>query len=111
MSRFFDVDSRARTGDPSTSFEAVSGIMYKMTAIRITVLQHFAKYHMLTDLDLQRLCDNHLATYRTRRSELTQMGYIRDSGQFKIQNGTKRTVWVITARGLAMAKVYKNEYP
>ena len=53
----------------------------------------------LTDFDLEVICDNHGSTYRTRRSELVELGYVADSGQRRMQEGSNRIVWVITELG------------
>lgn len=98
--------TRTRLGDPDTSREAADDISLKMTALRAIVLGHFARRRSLTDLDLQDLCKNHRSTYRTRRSELVQLGLIEDSGERRMQDGSNRVVWIITPKGLEAAKIF-----
>jgi hypothetical protein len=101
----FSPHTRARWSDPDTSHQAAGKIEYKMTELRATVLQHFVHWTELTDLELESLCANHGSTYRTRRSELTEMGYIADTGRRKLQKGSNRIVWTITPEGLSVARV------
>ena len=70
--------------------------MPKLNQIQIEVLDYFRMIYprAISDLDLQDHFGNQLSTYRTRRSELTQMGLILDSGETKFQAGSKRVMWI-----------------
>jgi hypothetical protein len=101
----FSPRTRTRTGDPDTSHAAAEYIAPKMTAKRLAVLLHFARYKAMTDLELQEAFnDPRRSTYRTRRSELVTLKLVEDSGLRKIQQDTKRIVWIITPAGLAAAR-------
>jgi hypothetical protein len=101
----FGLHTRARSGDPDTSFKAAAQATPKMTERRRIVLRHFLQRQAMTDLELEGLCANHGSTYRTRRSELVQMGYIADSGERRLLHGSNRIVWAITAEGIKAARV------
>jgi hypothetical protein len=101
--------TRTRLSDPDTSREAADSVAPKMTALRATVLGHFARRRSLTDLELEGLCADHGSTYRTRRSELVQMGLVEDSGERREQRGSNRVVWVITPQGLEAAKIFWHQ--
>lgn len=92
----FDFWTRARGTDPDTSFEAAEAVFPKINRIQLEVLTHFRSIYprAITDYDLQQHFDNHMSTYRTRRSELTAMCLIVDSGQRKFQAGRNRILWV-----------------
>lgn len=107
MSDPFEPNTRARSSDPDTSHLAAESVAYKMTALRIEVLQLFVREIQMTDLTLQALCRDHRSTYRTRRSELAQMGYVADTGIRILQAGSKRIIWRITTRGIEAAKVFQ----
>jgi len=100
----FEPLTRARRGDPETSLEAAEGIAPRMNALRQVVLNHFAVRGDMTDLQLQILCANHGATFRTRRAELVQMGLIRDSGRRTVQLKRNRIIWTLTQLGREAAK-------
>ena len=103
----FEPHTRVRSGDPDTSFEAAESISpLRMTELRRKVLLIFARRIALTDFDLEIICENHGSTYRTRRSELVELGYVADSGQRLMQEGSNRIVWVITDLGQEMAILF-----
>lgn len=93
---FFDIWTRARSTDPGTSFEAAEKIAPKMTRIQAQVLNYFRTIYprSITDLDLQDHFGNQLSTYRTRRSELTAMDLVLDSGMRRFQHGSNRVLWI-----------------
>ena len=103
---WYEARTRSRLTDPDTSHAAYAKIAYKMNECRREVLHYFVHRVHMTDLDLQEHFDNHLATYRTRRSELTEMGYIADSGARILQNDSNRIIWVITPLGREAAKLF-----
>ena len=102
----FPPHTRSRWSDPDTSHGAAEQVADKMTERRTIVLAHFVKHGSMTDLELQQLCADHGSTYRTRRSELVEMGFVADTGRRKPQHGSNRIVWVITEQGLRAARVF-----
>jgi DNA-binding HxlR family transcriptional regulator len=97
---------RTRAGDPDTSHQAEANVRPRMSHFRLIVLQHFAKHHLLTHLQLEDLCRDHGSTFRTRCNELVKLGYIVDSTRRVVQNGTPRVVWAITPKGMEAAKIF-----
>ena len=76
-----------RRQDPSTSYEAATGIVHKLRPLQMRVLTELkaAGAEGLTDLELEERCGSHGSTFRTRRSELVEVGLVRDSGRVKRQ--------------------------
>ena len=105
----WETRTRSRLTDPITSHEAAASVMHKMTKIRREVLHYFVRRQWMTDLDLQIHFEHHGSTYRTRRSELTEMGYIADSGAKQVQGGSNRIVWTITELGKKAAGLFPIE--
>lgn len=93
----------ARATDPETSHEAAEAIIEHLSELQADVLEYFlqAGERGLTDRDLTE----HLgyfgeSTYRTRRSELTRVGLIVDSGRRRAVltrsgRAVHHTVWVL----------------
>jgi hypothetical protein len=90
-----DLFTRTRPGDPDTSHEAAAKIAPRMTALQVKVLTYMREIfpRAITDLDLQDHFNNDLSTYRTRRSELTEMGLVYDTRQRRFQLGSNRVLW------------------
>lgn len=105
----FPLHTRTRCGDPETSQLAAEHMAPKMSARRKRVLNLFVNRGAMTDLELENLCEDHGSSYRTRRSELTAMGYIADSGERKLQHGTMRTIWYVTPEGRAAWRLYATD--
>ena len=86
-----------RISDPDTSREAAASVLPHLNAIQQQVLDYAQSRgkHGFTDV----LMNTHLnaegkSTYRTRRAELTALGFILDTGR-TLQIGSRRhTVWV-----------------
>jgi len=97
--------TRHRNDDPDTSVEAAQSVSPRIRDLQQKVLR-FARERPdgFTDRDLEAHFQNSGSTYRTRRSELTEAGYIRDSGERRTygENGTGRRhiIWLITLDGL-----------
>ena len=88
----------ARRGDPDTSHEAAMSFEAKrLTAIQVDVLDWFRQVGSGTDEELEdALLAQHpgFSTLRKRRSELVDMGKLRDSGKRRVnRNGRKMVVW------------------
>lgn len=85
-----------RRTDPRTSYEAADGVIHKLRATQIRVLNELKKAGSegLTDFDLEEICQDHGSNFRTRRSELVDVGLVVDSGRTKIQKGSRRIVWI-----------------
>ena len=102
----FDWETRVRATDPWTSKAAAKKAMRSVTDKHRKVLEvHRAHLKGLTDWELEEICKDHGATYRTRRQELTNPEwfdppYIVDSGRTK-QNresqhpDNERVVWIL----------------
>lgn len=101
--------TRSRATDPDTSVEAAESVSPRIRELQQKVLR-FAEINPdgFTDRDLEQHFLNSGSTYRTRRSELTEMGMIRDSGERRTYgaNGTGRRhiIWQITLKGLNAAQ-------
>jgi hypothetical protein len=64
-------------------------------------LLHMAGEGGLTDPELEKLaCANGRSTFRARRADLKNAGFVKDSGRRQTHNGTPRIVWVITETGI-----------
>jgi hypothetical protein len=74
-------DPHTRSGDPDTSHKAARKLGPVMNQLRAIVLHAFVERERMTDRDLENRFNNPGSTYRSRRSELTQMGLLCDSGQ------------------------------
>lgn len=87
----------ARRQDPSTSYEAANGVMLKLRPLQQKVMAELKAVGAegLTDYELEARCGSHGSTFRTRRSELVDVGLVRDSGRVRYIQGHKRIVWVI----------------
>lgn len=98
-------EAHARHRDPDTSHEAAESISPRLRQLQALVLDFAASQpDGFTDVDLNQHFDTHASTYRTRRSELVEKGFIRDSGERRAygENGTGRrhVIWQITVEGL-----------
>lgn len=97
--------TRHRLADPDTSVEAAESVSPRIRMLQQAVLD-FASAHPdgFTDRDLEAHFMNAGSTYRTRRSELTEKGYIRDSGERRTYGaggtGRRHILWQITVEGL-----------
>lgn len=96
----FAAHTRARASDPGTSHEAAEAIIDRLTTIQADVLEQFLRAGPsgLTDRELtERLGTLGESTYRTRRSELTYLGLIVDSGRRATfpGSGRRHIVWVL----------------
>lgn len=72
----------ARHNDPSTSHAAGASIEAQLTTLQGEVLDTFKKLGSMTDKTLNDLFEGYAeSTVRKRRSELTALGFIKDSGE------------------------------
>lgn len=90
---------------PWTSDAAWERVVPKLSGLRRHVLETFVEYEALrpgkglTDEDGVFMSNPRLApsTYRTRRSELVRMGWLRDSGRTRtLESGGQGVVWELT---------------
>jgi hypothetical protein len=98
-------EAHARPHDPDTSHDAAKSLSPRLRQLQALVLDYAASQpDGFTDVDMNQHFDTHASTYRTRRSELVEQGYIRDSGERQAYgaNGTGRrhVIWQITLEGL-----------
>jgi hypothetical protein len=100
--------AHARSGDPITSHEAAARhTSESLTQKQQLVLSYFRALRQMTDVDLRNRLRADLvipanrdgSTYRTRRSELVDLGKLRDSGQKRFQEGSNRIIWEIIPLG------------
>lgn len=90
----------ARRTDPDTSHAAAASFTeQRLTAIQSDVLSFFRQVRRATDEQLEtclRLKHPGFSTLRKRRTDLVQMGLLRDSGERAINDGHRRMiVWEI----------------
>lgn len=89
--------TRARKTDPVTSHMAAETIAPRITALQKMVRNEFkhAGHNGLTDEELTDRLGLRGSTARTRRSELTDAGLIKDSGRTRpLISGRPGTVWI-----------------
>lgn len=86
----------ARASELSTPHEPAARIASQISETQRLVLDFIRSRGGAgcTDLDIQRRFGNHGSTHRTRRAELTALGFVRDSGLRVTQDRSRRTVWV-----------------
>lgn len=106
--RLFNGEPRAyaRNTDPVTSHEAADQVQPSLNELQENVLLAMVDLGPATDEDLTEYCAKLLgergeSTYRSRRSWLTRHRLVKNSGRKKIQDGTKRILWELTALGKA----------
>ena len=91
--------TRSRRRDRATSKEAGEATSKRGTEIQMAVMEYAAMKGPagFTDRDLASHFEDTGSTYRTRRSELTERGYIIDTGQTRTYEGNNRrhTIWRI----------------
>ena len=97
--------TRHRAVDPDTSVEAAESVSPRIRQLQAAVLDFAAgNPDGFTDRDLEAHFMNAGSTYRTRRSELTEKGYIRDSGERRTYGaggtGRRHIIWQVTVEGL-----------
>ncbi len=95
----------ARRSDPITSHEAAEAATKEITRKQRQVLAYAYRRGSegFTDLDLEKNFEDYSSTYRSRRSELTDLAMIRDSGS-KMKpraRGRSYIIWRITPKGIA----------
>jgi hypothetical protein len=85
-----------RRDSMDTSIAAAASVYPNLRRLQLEVLL-FAKHRPngFTDEQINEFFETHRSTYRTRRSELVDMGFIIDSGRrWLMTNGRKATVWI-----------------
>jgi hypothetical protein len=95
--------TRSRATDPDTSVEAAESISPRLRELQKRVLAFAARTpDGFTDRDLEAAMGDSGSTWRTRRSELTERGLIRDSGERRTYppKGRRHIIWQITITGL-----------
>lgn len=113
MMGYSESPPRARRSDPITSHEAGEAIERHMTRIQRNVL--FWADRMgpagFIDPELENNFQDFGSTHRTRRRELVDQGFIRDSGQTRLLPNHERRfiVWMITRRGSRAAQIQRGK--
>jgi len=97
----------ARTTDPQTSHDAAASISNDTARTRrYRVLELIRERGPISDDDwfelyLQRWPGSYSYSHRSRRTELRDLGYVRDSGlRKKNPSGREAILWEVTAAGL-----------
>ncbi len=97
-----DLRTRYRPDNPETSREAVERLdsSHPLTEIQMEVLAAFkdAGARGIADFELNEWFECTTSTYRTRRSELTRLGILKDSGRRMVnpKGGNRFVVWVLS---------------
>jgi hypothetical protein len=104
------MEARARTSDPDTSHAAAKSVK-KMTLVQSRVWAMFGRVSSMTDVAMidmwgkerRRFPDSYPQVsdsgLRTRRRELVDQGYLKDSGlRQTLPSGRKAILWQRTAR-------------
>lgn len=82
---------------PETSDEAWARVVPRLSELRQRVLAAFREHGSLSDETGVRVTGMEPSTYRTRRSELVEMGWLRDSGSRReLRTGGRGVVWTLT---------------
>ena len=109
-----DVPPRARHSDPITSHEAGEAIVKHITRIQRNILLWADRVGPgeFIDLELEKNFQDFGATHRTRRSELVELGLLKNTGTKKMLHGHDRRfiVWAITRRGSRAANDIRNQH-
>lgn len=102
----------ARRTDPGTSWEAAREMMPQLRKLQREVLQFAFEISArgFTDDQMNAFFGTNGSTYRTRRSELTGIGYIADTGARVGDKGRRHIVWAITPAG-RHAHIYGTDSP
>jgi hypothetical protein len=95
MKDHWDPSVLVRPTDPDTSHQAAAKVTKKLTGIRLAVMDLFRVRREMTDMDLQLYFGGPESSYRKRRTELVEMGLVRDSGRKVMQKGSNRIIWEI----------------
>lgn len=99
----FEARTRHRRKDRDTSVSAAYAIVSGLRELQWVVLRYAIACGArgFVDVDMtEAIGDATQSTFRTRRSELTAMGYIEDSGQRrKLLTGRRAIVWRVTDKG------------
>lgn len=100
-------EAHARHGDPETSHEAAEFISPHVQRMQRAVLEFAGEPESadgFTDVALNRHFETTGSSYRSRRAELVERGFIRDSGERHTYGengkGRRHIIWQITLAGL-----------
>lgn len=92
-----DTEARARRHDPDTSHKAAMKL--RNGGQRAAVLHWLVEHGPATDWQITRGLRAQGSGPRTRRSELTELGYVTATGRTLKINGYDHTVWEATTSG------------
>lgn len=90
--------TRSRRDDPWTSRAAADGIAATLTEKQNKVLAIYRQHpHGLTEWEIETICGSHGATWRTRVSELEQLGLLVKDGTRAVRDSynprAQRVIW------------------
>lgn len=98
----------AHRGGPDTEVQAAAIVTPKAGTVRARVLQAFTMYDDgLTDAEIEQGLELRRSSVCGRRNELLRDGWIRDSGERRVdwRTGMHGIVWVLTDQGRAQLGV------
>jgi hypothetical protein len=94
----FGAHTRSRKDDPWTSKAAAGRIAETLTEKQSKVYAIYRDHpHGLTEWEIEKICGSHGATWRTRVSELEQMGLLVKDGTRSVKDSynprAQRVIW------------------
>lgn len=103
-----DTEARARRHDPDTSHKAAMKL--RNGGQRAAVLRWLVEHGPATDWQITRGLRAQGSGPRTRRSELTELGYVTTTGRTLKINGHQHTIWeaTLTGRDWASRNTFTN---
>lgn len=100
----WDAEGKAQRNHPDTSVLAANGITTRSGTARARVLRAIAGSVGMTDYEITAWLRMNPNTERPRRVELVECGWVSDSGQRLMHEGSHHIVWVATDRGREAAR-------
>jgi hypothetical protein len=110
---FDDIKRVVVSGQPATSWEAAAKMLRSRSKTQKQVGLTFLACGPLTDLDLHERCCERYGTraessYRKRRTDLTELLLVENTGRTKVEQGERRVIWDLSAAGRAVFKLAKE---
>jgi len=92
-----DLHKMFRRDAADTSIQAALSIYPDLRELQVAVMIYARQNPSgFTDEEMNAFFDTHRSTFRARRAELMQKGFIVDSGRrSKMTNGKNATVWIL----------------
>jgi len=104
-SLFGDLKKMALQHQPITSWEAALRVLRDRSRTQTQVATALRDHGPMTDAELHRKCcalfgERAESSYRKRRTELTEIALVFDTGQRRTEDNESRVVWGLTGDGL-----------